>query len=126
MKAKSQLFLNLEAQNKYIEEITNDDKMIIEAPDPKRKKEKDEIHKINKFDGGLLMAEEFNKANYMYPVKQAEIQETDELKPQSIINKTKMHHFQRLKSIRMGLSPELRENNSNIQNLQIFHNIKYR
>lgn len=105
----------MEAQNKYINEITNDDSLpptsgtTFLPAEQSKKSQKLEMLSLKNFAASISIADEFNRANYMFPVRTIESnEESRKLIPHSVQEKSDKNHLRKLKSIRMGLSAELK------------------
>jgi len=113
MKEKASLFRNLEAQNKFINAITNEETFSDIMPDTKRKLMGKQppppiITNTSTFPTKSLIAEEFNRANYMFG--NDEERKTTAISPKSTKQRSILKHRRTLKSIRMGFAPEDLEN----------------
>ena len=108
IKEKAKLFRNLEAQNKYINAITNEDNFNEIKIDNNKRKTQIQLPPPqimgSAFPSKSLIASEFNKANYMYGNEEAKKQSV--LSPESVKQKSILKHRRTLKSIRMGFEPE--------------------
>lgn len=102
------MFLNLEAQNQFISAITNDETFTEVLPESKRKVTVKVPPPMLANPAGFatksLMAEEFNRANYMYGNEEED--KSAALSPKSAKQKSILKHRRTLKSIRMGFAPE--------------------
>ena len=103
------MFRNLEAQNQFINTITNDETFTEIVPEVRKKSSKPLLPapllaNSSAFPSKSLIAEEFNRANYMYGNEQE--QKSSAISIKSAQQKSILKHRRTLKSIRMGFDPE--------------------
>lgn len=119
------MFRSLEAQNNFINAITNEDAFVeVQTETRKRTMTKNPPKPImtntSAFPSKSLIAEEFNRANYMYGHEEEKKQSLLAPKtPKSAKIKSILKHRRTLKSIQMGFAPDTFEKKINfLQNKQ--------
>lgn len=99
----------MEEQNKFINAITNDETFVDITENTKKRNQPRNLPKTlmantSTFPSKSLVAEEFNRANYMYGNEEEKKEQG--LSPKSAKIKSILKHRRTLRSIQMGYNPE--------------------